>query len=85
MSAIAKVFGRRPATRREPARAQYWFRVRAPSSNSVEQLATVPHNADAQVLQVLRRQVRQDHVVDLVLADCRLVPFEAKQPIPRGP
>jgi hypothetical protein len=31
---------------------------------------------------VLRRQVRQDRVVDLVLAECRLVPFEAKAPQP---
>src|SRR5262249_25609614 len=52
------------------------------SSDSVEQLAAVPHNADAQVLQVLRRQVRQDSVVDLILSECGLVPFEAKTPQP---
>src|SRR6516225_7153286 len=54
------------------------------SSVRVEQLAAVPHNANAEVLQVLRSQVRQDRVVYLVLAEGRLIPFEAElsQPIP---
>ena len=44
----------------------------------------MPHNANAEVLQVLRSQVRQDRVVYLVLAEGRLIPFEAElsQPIP---
>jgi hypothetical protein len=61
---------------------RFWVRDSAQSSDSVEQLAAVPHNADAQVFQVLRRQVRQDRVVDLVLTEGRLVSFEAKAPQP---
>jgi hypothetical protein len=42
----------------------------------------VPNHADAQVLQVLRRQVGQDLLADLILAECRLILFEAKPPQP---
>ncbi|MET4841502.1 hypothetical protein ABIF62_001997 [Bradyrhizobium japonicum] len=35
---------------------------------------------DSKVLQVLRRQVRQDRIVDFILAECRLILFEAKPP-----
>ena len=38
--------------------------------------------SDTKVLQVLRRQTRQDDVVDLILAECRLILFEAKPPQP---
>jgi hypothetical protein len=34
------------------------------------------------ILQILRRQVRQDRLIDLVLAECRLILFEAKAPQP---
>ena len=54
----------------------------AQSRNGIEQLAAVANNTDTQVLQVLRRQVGQNRVVDLVLAECFLVPFEAKVPQP---
>src|SRR5215471_14686329 len=37
---------------------------------------------NAQLLQVLRRQLRQDRIVDLILSECRLVSFEAKTPQP---
>src|SRR5271166_2109585 len=37
---------------------------------------------DPQILQVLRRQVRQDRLVDLVLAESYLIPFEAQAPQP---
>jgi hypothetical protein len=57
-------------------------RVSALSGDGVEQLTAVPDNNYAKILQVLRRQARQDRVVDLVLAECRLVPFEAKAPQP---
>jgi hypothetical protein len=40
----------------------------------------VPKRTDAQLLQVLRGQVRQDRVVYLVLAESRLIPFEAELP-----
>ena len=49
---------------------------------SVEQLAAVPDKSDTKVLQVLRRQPRQDRVVDPILAECRLILFEAKPPQP---
>jgi hypothetical protein len=52
--------------------------IGAQGGDGVEQLATMPNDADTQILQVLRRQVRQDGVVDLVLPECRLVAFEAK-------
>jgi hypothetical protein len=55
---------------------------RAQRSDSVEQLAAMPESPDAQFLQVLRRQCRQDCFVDLVLAECSLIPFEAKAPQP---
>ena len=42
----------------------------------------VSNDADAQVLQVLRRQVGQDLLADLILAECRLILFEAKPPQP---
>ena len=37
---------------------------------------------NAQLLQVLRRQPRQDRIVDLILSECGLVSFEAKTPQP---
>src|SRR6476646_1771532 len=42
----------------------------------------MPDNADTKILQVLCRQTRQDRVVDLILAECRLILFEAKPPQP---
>jgi hypothetical protein len=38
----------------------------------------VPDAADTQILQVLRRQIRQDSLIDMVFAECPLVLFEAK-------
>src|SRR6478736_4859265 len=38
--------------------------------------------SDAKILQVLSRQPRQDRVVDLILAEGRLILFEAKLPQP---
>ena len=42
----------------------------------------MPERRYAKLLQVLRRQARQDRVVNLVLAECGLIPFEAKAPQP---
>ena len=42
----------------------------------------MPDNSDTKVLQVLRRQTRQDRVVDLVFAERRLILFEAEPPQP---
>lgn len=39
-------------------------------------------SVDAQFLQVLGRKARQDLFADLVLAECRLMPFEAQAPQP---
>ena len=38
--------------------------------------------SDTKILQILGRQARQDRVVDLILAECRLILFEAKAPQP---
>jgi hypothetical protein len=45
-------------------------------------LRPVPDDTDAQILQVLRRQVRQYRLIDLVFAESGLVPFKAKAPQP---
>jgi hypothetical protein len=42
----------------------------------------MPDNTDAQILQVVCHQGRQDRLVNLIFAECRLVPFEAKAPQP---
>src|SRR6516165_512351 len=44
----------------------------------VKQLTAMPDRSDTKVLQVLRRQTRQDCLVDIILAECRLILFEAK-------
>jgi D-xylulose 5-phosphate/D-fructose 6-phosphate phosphoketolase/XFP C-terminal domain len=45
-------------------------------------LAPVSQRPDAKILQVLRRQARQDRVVDFIVAECRPVLLEAKPPQP---
>jgi hypothetical protein len=42
----------------------------------------MPDKRYSKILQILRRQTRQDSVVDLILAECRLIFFEAKTPQP---
>ena len=42
----------------------------------------MPDAADTQILQVLRRQIRQDSLIDMVFAECRLVLFETEAPQP---
>jgi hypothetical protein len=42
----------------------------------------VPDKADAHILKIFRRQLRQDFFVNLVVAECRFVLFEAKAPQP---
>ena len=65
-------------------RASGGFRARvgAQGGDGVEQLAAVPDNIYAKILQVLRCQVRQDRVIDRVLAECNLILSEAKAPQP---
>ena len=42
----------------------------------------MPNGRDAELLQVLLRQAREDRLVYLILAECRLVFFEAQAPQP---
>ena len=60
------------------------FRVRitAQRSDGVEQRAAVPDKANAQILQVLRRQAWQDLLVDRIVAECSLILCEAEAPQP---
>src|SRR5262249_60194999 len=57
-------------------------RVNAQRDDGVEQLTAVPNDDDANVLQVLCRQVRQDRGVDGVFAERCLILLEAKHPEP---
>ena len=50
----------------------FLVRITAQRSDGVEQRAAVPDKADAQILQVLRRQARQDLLVDRIVAECSL-------------
>src|ERR1700758_83661 len=60
---------------------RHWCgRFGAQGSDGVEQLTAIPDKSDTKVLQVLSRQTRQDRVVDLILAECRLILIEAKAP-----
>ena len=54
----------------------------AQGCDGVEQLTTMSDKSDTKILQILGRQARQDRVVDLILAECRLILFEAKAPQP---
>src|SRR4030095_14687226 len=56
--------------------------VSAQGGDGIEQLAAVPDNIYAKILQVLRCQVRQERVIDAVLAECSLILSEAKAPQP---
>src|SRR6516162_1159404 len=82
MTAFGSVFGG-PADRRKSVGKRY-FRVciGAQSSDGVKKLSAMSDNTDAQILQVVCRQTRQDRLVDLIFAECRLIPFEAKAPQP---
>jgi hypothetical protein len=57
-------------------------RVGAQGGDGVQELSAMTDNSDTEVLQVLRRQAQQDRVVDCVLAECRLILFEAEAPQP---
>ena len=57
------------------------YRV-AQRGDGIEQLAAMPDGADAKLFQVLRRQTRQDRVVDRIVAERRLILFETKAPQP---
>ena len=57
-------------------------RLVAQSSDCFEQYPAMPNRTDADFLQVLLRQARKDPFVNLVLAECRLILFEAEAPQP---
>ena len=57
-------------------------RVVTQSSDGLQQLHAVPECCDAKLLEVLFRQARENRLVYLVLAECRLVLFEAQAPQP---
>src|SRR6516162_5184939 len=57
-------------------------RVATQSSDSIEQLEPVTDCSDAKLLQDLVRQARQDRLVNLILAECRLILPEAQAPQP---
>ena len=82
LAAFGSVVGRAIDCRRLSAGSCFRICARAQSSDGVEQLAAMPDDDDTQVLQVLRRQARQDRLVDCVLAECCLILFEAKAPQP---
>ena len=70
-AALADVSGRRLAGRIGPQ-----------SGDSFEECSAVTNWTDANFLQVLRREAREDPLVDLVVAECLLVFFEAQAPQP---
>jgi hypothetical protein len=82
VTALGSVFGR-PVDRRKSVGKPY-FRVciSAQGSDGVKKLSAMTDKTDAQIPQVVCRQGRQDRIVDLIFAECRLVPFEAKAPQP---
>src|SRR5262249_8246503 len=82
VTALGSVFGR-PVDRRNGVGKPY-FRVciSAQGSDGVKKLSAMTDKTDAQIPQVVCRQGRQDRTVDLIFAECRLVPFEAKAPQP---
>ena len=65
-------------------RRRLGFCTIAQHRDGVEQLAAMPDDRDAQIVDVLRRQARQDRFVDRVVAERSLVLVEAEasQPTP---
>jgi hypothetical protein len=55
-------------------------RVVTKSGNGIEQFEPVTDCSDAKLLQDLVRQARQDRLVNLILAECRLILSEAQAP-----
>jgi len=55
-------------------------RIGVQRSYSFEEDAAVADSTNAYLFQVLQRQVRNDTLINVVLAESRLIPFEAKAP-----
>jgi hypothetical protein len=82
VTALGSVFGG-PVDRRKSVGKRYLrVCISAQGSDGVKKLSAMPDQNDAQILQVVCRQGRQDCLVYLIFAECRLVPFEAKAPQP---
>src|SRR6266567_7721476 len=82
LSALGGVLGGYVGCRKGIGRRCFRARVSAQGGDGVEQLAAMPDNTYAKILEVLRCQVRQDRVIDRVLAECSLILSEAKAPQP---
>src|SRR5262249_29178044 len=63
-------------------RGRLTARVTTQRRNRSQELTTVPERRYAKLLEVLRREVRQDRLVYLVLAEYRLILPEAQAPQP---
>ena len=85
LAAFGAVFGM-CAWRNRRGRGVNGGRFTAPvvtqSSNGIEEYPAITNGTDADFLQVLLCQVREDPLVDLVVAECLLVFFEAQAPQP---
>ena len=55
----------------------------AERGDGVEELAAVASEHHAEILEILRRQLRQRFLIDLVVAESRLIPLEAQASQPR--
>ena len=82
MTALGSVFGGPVDRRKSVGKGYFRVCISAQGSDGVKKLSAMPDKTDAQILQVVCRQGRQDRLVDLIFAECRLVPFEAKAPQP---
>jgi hypothetical protein len=91
----AQVKGVRARTARSASSSWAWARrgrgvnggrftapVVTQSGNGIEEYPAMTNGTDTDFLQVLLCQVREDPLVDLVVAECLLVFFEAQAPQP---
>src|SRR4029077_20616010 len=69
LAALGGVLGGFVGCRGSVGKWRWCARSSAQGSDGVEQLATIPDKSDTKILQVLRRQTRQDRVIDLILAE----------------
>ena len=82
MTALGSVFEGPIDCRKSVGKRYFRVCISAEGSDGVKKLSAMSDNTDAQILQVVCRQTRQDRLVDLIFAECRLIPFEAKAPQP---
>src|SRR5262249_46995247 len=82
MTPLGSVFGGPIDCRKSVGQRYFRVCISAEGSDGVKKLSAMSDNTDAQILQVVCRQTRQDRLVDLIFAECRLIPFEAKAPQP---